>query len=66
MNGEQIYIEVLDGMEEFYGSKEDVALLLNAPIYRTTHTAFYFYKTLVGKVKDSTYERSKTDPCLYF
>ncbi len=33
VNGEQIYIEVPDGMEEFYGSKEDVVLLLNAPIY---------------------------------
>ncbi len=30
VNGEQIYIEVPDGMEEFYGSKEDMALLLNA------------------------------------
>ena len=66
VNGEQIYIEVPDGMEEFYGSKEDVALLLNAPIYGTKQAAFCFYKTLVGKVKDSKYERSKADPCLYY
>ncbi len=33
VNGEAMYIEVTDGMEEFYGSKEDVVLLLNAPIY---------------------------------
>ncbi len=31
-NGEQIYIEVPDGVEEVYGSKEDMALLLNALI----------------------------------
>ena len=66
VNGERIYIEVPDGMEEFYGSKEDVALLLNAPIYGTKQAAFCFYKTLVGKVKDSKYVRSKADPCLYF
>ncbi len=37
VNGEQIYIEVPDGngMEEFYGSKENVVLLLNVPIYET-------------------------------
>ncbi len=38
VNEEQICIEVSAGMEEFYGSKEDVALLLNAPIYGTKQT----------------------------
>ncbi len=66
VNGEVIYIEVTDGMEELDGSKEDVALLLNAPIYGTKQAAFCFYKILVEKVKDSKYERSKADPCLYF
>ncbi len=66
VNGEQIYIEVPDEMEEFYGSRENVTLLLNAPIYGTNQAAFFFYKTLVGKVKDSKYERSKADPCRYF
>ena len=66
VNDEKIYIEVPDGMEEFYGSKKDVALHLNAPIYGTKQAAFCFYTTLVDKVKDSKYERSKADPCLYF
>ncbi len=66
VNGEQIYIEVPGGMEEFYGSKEDVALLLNVPIYGTKQAAFCFYNTLVGRVKDSKYKSSKEDPCLYF
>ena len=66
VNGEVMYIEVPDGMEEFYGRREDVVLLLNAPIYGTKQAAFCFYKTLVGKIKDSKYERSKADPCLYY
>ncbi len=66
MNREIMPIEVLDGMEGFYGSKEDVTLLLNAQIYGTKQAAFYFYKTLVEKVKYCKYERSKADPCLYF
>ena len=47
-------IEVLDGMEGFYGSKEDVTLLLNAPIYGTKQAAFCFYKTLVKRWKISS------------
>ncbi len=66
VDGEQIYIEVPDGVEEFYGSKEDIALLLNAPIYGTKHATFCFCKTLVEKVKDCKYKRSKADPYLYF
>ncbi len=33
MNREVVYIEVPDRIEELCGSKEDVTLLLNAPIY---------------------------------
>jgi len=66
INREVVYIEVPDGMEEFYGKREDVALLLNAPIYGTKQAAVCFYKTLVGKIKDSKYEISKADPCLYY
>ena len=66
VNGEVMYIEVPDGMKEFYGKREDVVLLLNAPIYGTKQAAFCFYKTLVEKIKDSKYERSKADPCLYY
>ena len=48
-----MYIEVPDGMEEFYGKQEDVVLLLNAPIYGMKQAAFCFYKTMVKKIKDS-------------
>jgi hypothetical protein len=65
-NGEQMHIDVPDGMEKFYGSREDVVLLLNVPIYGTKQAAHCFYQTLVKEVKDRNYERSKADPCLYF
>ncbi len=66
VNGEVMYIEVPDGMEQFYGKREDVKLQLNAPIYGRKQAAFCFYKTLVDNVKDSKYKRSKADPCLYY
>ncbi len=66
VDGEVMYIDVPDGMEAFYGSKEDVALLLNVPIYGTKQTAFCFCKTLVNKVKDCKYERLKADTWLHF
>ena len=65
-HGEVMYIEVPDGMENYYGKKEDVVLLLNVPIYGTKQAASCFYKTLIKKMKDRGYERSKADPCLYF
>ena len=66
INGEQIHIDVPDGMDKFYGSREDVVLLLNVPIYGTKQAAHCFYQTLVKKVKDRSYNRSKADPCLYY
>ena len=65
-NGEVIYIEVPDGMEEFYGSKSENVLLLNVPIYGTKQAAHCFYKTLVKRTGERGYQRSKADPCLHF
>ena len=41
-------------------------MLLNVPIYGTKQAAHCFYQTLVKKVKDRNYNRSKADPCLYY
>ena len=63
-DGEQMYIEIPDGFERFYG--KDKVLKLNVPIYGTKQAASCFYKTMVEEIKGQQYERSKVDPCLYF
>jgi hypothetical protein len=65
-NGEVIYTEVPDGMEEFYCSRADTVLLLNVPIYGTKQAANCFYDTLVKKLKEACNKRSSADPCLFF
>jgi hypothetical protein len=65
-DGEVIYCEVPDGMETFYGSRKDIVLLMNVPLYGTKQAASCFYKTLRKKAREKHYERSKADPCLYF
>ena len=65
-NGEIIYTEVPEGMEEFYGKREDVVLKMNVPIYGTKQAAACYYKTMIDKIKTYEFERSKADPCLYF
>ena len=39
---------------------------MNVPMYGTKQAANCFYQTLVKKVKDRNYIRSKADPCLYY
>ena len=65
-NGEEMYMEIPDGMEKFYGSKTSKLLKLLVPIYGTKQAAHCFYQRLVDVVKNRKYERSKADPCLYF
>ena len=65
-DGEVMYIDVSDGMEQYYGSQKDVVLLLKILIYGTKQAALCFYKTLVKRMKNQGYERLKVDPCLYF
>jgi hypothetical protein len=43
-NGEIIYSEVPDGMEEYYGAKKDWVLLMNVPVYGTKQASACFYK----------------------
>ena len=63
-DNEQMYIKIHNGFERFYG--EDEVLKLNVPIYGTKQVASCFYKTMVEKIKEHKYRRSKADPCLYF
>ena len=64
-NGEEMYMEVPDGMEEYYGSKDDVVLRMKVPIYGTKQAAECFYKELVKKSKEKGYERSNADFTLF-
>jgi len=39
---------------------------MNVPMYGTKQAANCLYHTLVKKVKERSYSRSKADPCLNF
>ena len=65
VNGEVLYIRVPDGFSKWYDEATEV-LRMNVPIDGTKQAANCFYQTLVSKVKDRKYERSKADPCLFF
>ena len=47
-DGEELYIKVPDGWEEFYPG--DVVLKVNVPIYGMKHAGSCFYKTFVKGV----------------
>eukprot|EP01082_Thalassiosira_pseudonana_P003604 g3149.t1 g3149 contig12:1513564-1518213(-) len=66
VNGEVIYIGVPDGMEKYYGSRDDVVLLLNVPLYGTNQAANCFYTSLRKSASKRNYKRSRADPCLYY
>ena len=55
-----------DGMEECFGSRKDVALLLNVPNYGTNQATHCFHQTLVKEVKDRNYKQTKVDSWFYF
>ena len=63
-DGEEIYMEVPQGWEEYYD--EDTVLKLNVPIYGTKQGAACFYRKLVKVLKAKNYQRSKADPCLFY
>lgn len=65
-NGEVMYAEVPDGMEEHYGSRDDVVLQMLVPLYGTKQAAECFYRRFVNKSKEKGYERSNADFCLYY
>jgi hypothetical protein len=59
--GEEMYMEVPDGMEQYYGSRKDVVLCMLVPIYGTKQAAECFYKELVKRSKEKGYERTNAD-----
>jgi hypothetical protein len=65
-NGERMFIEVPDGMEEYYGSKQDTVCEMLVPLYGTKQAAECFYQTLRKKVEKLGYSRSKADFTLFF
>jgi hypothetical protein len=65
-NGEQMYCDVPDGMERFYGARSDVVLLMQVPLYGTKQASNCFYKKLNKETTTKGYSRSKADPCLFF
>jgi hypothetical protein len=65
-DGEELYIEIPDGFEKFYGPKGENVLRMNVPMYGTKQAGNCFYKALVKGVKGKKYLRSNADPCLYF
>ena len=52
-NGEEMYMEVPDGMERFYGLRKDVVLKMLVPIYGTKQAA----ECLQGVSKEVQTER---------
>lgn len=63
-DGEEIFISIPQGFEDYYDKDEVLQLLV--PLYGTKQAALCFYKKLVQEIQDRQYERSKADPCLYY
>jgi hypothetical protein len=63
-DGEEIYMEIPQGFERFYGN--NCVLLLKRTIYGLVQAAYAFWRELLKALQDMKYTRSKADPCLYF
>ena len=63
-DGEQIYMKVPRGMERFY--PPNVVLLLLKCIYGLKQAAMAFWKRLLICMRSMGFERSMSDPCLYY
>jgi hypothetical protein len=63
-DGEEIFMEVPEGFEEFYGSY--VLILLLQTIYVLKQEAMAFWRELVKALTDMNFKRSVADPCLYY
>jgi hypothetical protein len=61
---EEIFMEVLEGFEEFYGAY--VLLLLLQTIYGLKQAAAVFWRELVKALPDMNFKRSTADPGLYY
>jgi hypothetical protein len=65
-NGEKMSIEVPDGMEEYFGSKQDTVCEMLVPLYRKKQAAKCFYQTLKTKAETLRYSRSKANFTLFY
>jgi hypothetical protein len=63
-DGEENFMEVPEGFEEFYGAY--VLLLLLQTIYGLKQAAMAFWRELVKALTDMNFKRSAADPCLYY
>jgi hypothetical protein len=59
-------IEVPDGMEEYFGSKQDTVCEMLVPLYGTKQAAKCFYQTLKTKAEKLGYSRSKANFTLFY
>jgi hypothetical protein len=62
-DGEDIYMEVPEGFEEFHEAY--VLILLLQTIYGLKQAAMVFCRELVKALTDMNLKRSSVDPCLY-
>jgi hypothetical protein len=62
--GENLYLKVPQGMEQYYGIS--MYLLLRKTLYGLKQSAFRFWIFLLEIVGHLQCSRSKADPCLYF
>ena len=63
-DGEEIYMKVPQGFEEYYES--GTVLRLNRCIYGLKQAAMAFWRQLLMCMKDLDMKRSTADPCLYY
>jgi hypothetical protein len=63
-DGHEMFLEVLQGFEEYY--PKDCVLLLLKMLYGTMQAAMAFWKKLCEAFKKMEHKRSKASPCLYF
>jgi hypothetical protein len=63
-DGEEIFMELPGGFEEFYVAY--VMMLLLQTIYGLKQSAMAFWRELVKALTDMKFKRSAIDPCLYY
>jgi hypothetical protein len=63
--GKNIYMKVPEGFEKYYDPMYYVLLLLQT-LYGLKQSAMAFWKKLLQAFQSMNFQRSKTDPCLYY
>jgi len=64
VDGEKLYLKVPQGFEDFY--KKDEVLFLQRTIYGLKQAALAFWRELLSAFTAMGFQRSTSDPCLYF